>query len=126
MSETTRVTEKGQATIPKELREKYGIESGDEVVWEETDAGIVLRKKQESARGAPVPDDATPETREAVAEELERQVEEIRDRNRPGPDTRRPSTPPTRSRCWGTSSPTGRSMLTPRRPRDSGAPGSSE
>ncbi|PSQ18750.1 AbrB family transcriptional regulator [Halobacteriales archaeon QS_8_69_26] len=83
MSETTRVTEKGQATIPKELREKYGIESGDEVVWEETDDGIVLRKKHDSARGALVPDGTPPEKREEVARELERRVEEIRTRNQP-------------------------------------------
>jgi AbrB family looped-hinge helix DNA binding protein len=31
VSESTRVTEKGQATIPKELREKYDFGPGDEV-----------------------------------------------------------------------------------------------
>ena len=29
MSEATRITEKGQATIPKELREKYDLDPGD-------------------------------------------------------------------------------------------------
>jgi AbrB family looped-hinge helix DNA binding protein len=37
ISETTRVTEKGQTTIPKELREKYDLDPGDEVVWIDTD-----------------------------------------------------------------------------------------
>lgn len=42
---TTRVTDKGQTTIPQELREKYGIEPGDEVVWIEGDDGITIRKQ---------------------------------------------------------------------------------
>ena len=37
MSQSTRITEKGQATIPKELREKYNLKPGDEVVWIDTD-----------------------------------------------------------------------------------------
>jgi bifunctional DNA-binding transcriptional regulator/antitoxin component of YhaV-PrlF toxin-antitoxin module len=32
MSITTHVSEKNQATIPQNLREKYGVEPGDEVV----------------------------------------------------------------------------------------------
>lgn len=40
MSETTRVTAKGQTTIPQEIRERYGIEPGDEVEWVETDDGV--------------------------------------------------------------------------------------
>jgi AbrB family looped-hinge helix DNA binding protein len=36
VSEFTRVTETGQATIPHELREKYDLEPGDEVVWTDT------------------------------------------------------------------------------------------
>jgi AbrB family looped-hinge helix DNA binding protein len=39
------VTEKGQVTIPKEYREKLGISSGDEVAFEETDEGLLVRKK---------------------------------------------------------------------------------
>ncbi|WP_247729658.1 AbrB/MazE/SpoVT family DNA-binding domain-containing protein [Halovivax limisalsi] len=78
MAETTRVSQKGQATIPQSLREKFDIEPGDQVVWKETDDGIVLKKREPSSgRGMLVPDDATPEEREAVAETL---AEEIRDR----------------------------------------------
>lgn len=84
MGETTRITEKGQATIPKELRDKYSLEPGDEIVWEETDEGIVVRKKSQSAYGALLPDDTPEEKREEVAEELETRLEEIRERNRPG------------------------------------------
>jgi AbrB family looped-hinge helix DNA binding protein len=39
----SRVTRKGQATIPSPLRKRFGIEEGDRVVFEETDAGLVLR-----------------------------------------------------------------------------------
>jgi antitoxin PrlF len=39
-----RVTEKGQVTIPKELREQLGIGAGTEVVFERSDEAIVLRK----------------------------------------------------------------------------------
>jgi AbrB family looped-hinge helix DNA binding protein len=82
MSESTRVTRKGQATIPKELREKYDIEPGDEVVWIDTDEGIVVKKRtRTAARGLLVPDDTPEEKREEVAEELTRRLRERRERN---------------------------------------------
>jgi len=40
----SRVTEKGQVTIPKEIREELGIEPGDEITFEETETGYVVRK----------------------------------------------------------------------------------
>jgi len=39
--EVVSVTKKGQATIPKKLREKYGIK--DKVSIEENEKGIILR-----------------------------------------------------------------------------------
>lgn len=82
MSESTRVTEKGQATIPKHLREKYDLEPGDEVVWVDTDDGIVVKKRtRTTGRGLLVPDDADEDTREAVAEELADRLRERRRRN---------------------------------------------
>lgn len=82
MSESTRVTDKGQTTIPKELREKYDLEPGDEVVWLDTEDGIVLKKRSRtSGRGLLVPDDTPREKREEVAEELAERVRERRDRN---------------------------------------------
>ena len=39
-----RVTEKGQVTIPKELRDALGIGAGTEVVFERADDAIVVRK----------------------------------------------------------------------------------
>ncbi|WP_226010887.1 AbrB/MazE/SpoVT family DNA-binding domain-containing protein [Halomicrobium salinisoli] len=82
MSESTRVTEKGQATIPKHLREKYDLEPGDEVVWMDTDDGIVVKKRtRTSGRGMLVPDDTSDQQREEIAEELEQRVRDRRDRN---------------------------------------------
>ncbi len=76
MSETTRITRKGQTTIPQDLREKYGLEPGDEVVWEESEAGLVVKKRRRSgARGSLAPD-ATREERKAIAEELTREIRE--------------------------------------------------
>jgi|APHM01.1.fsa_nt_gi looped-hinge helix DNA binding domain, AbrB family len=82
MSESTRVTEKGQATIPHELREKYGINPGDEVVWMDTDEGIVVKKRTRTGgRGMLVPDDTSDAKREEIAEELGQRVRNRRDRN---------------------------------------------
>lgn len=82
MSETTRVTEKGQATIPKELREKYDLDPGDEVVWIDTEEGIVVKKRTRTgARGMLVPDDTPDEKREEVADELSQRLRDRRDRN---------------------------------------------
>jgi AbrB family looped-hinge helix DNA binding protein len=39
--EVSSVTKKGQATIPKRLRQKYGIK--DKVMFEENECGIVLK-----------------------------------------------------------------------------------
>lgn len=82
MSKSTRITEKGQATIPKVIREKYDLNPGDEVIWIDTDDGIVVKKRtRTSGRGLLVPDDTPTETREAIAEELEQRVRDRRDRN---------------------------------------------
>ena len=80
MSKSTRVTEKGQATIPKELREKYDLEPGDEVVWMDTGKGIVVKKRTRTAgRGMLLPDDTPEEKRKEVAEELSQRIRERRD-----------------------------------------------
>jgi AbrB family looped-hinge helix DNA binding protein len=82
MSKSTRITEKGQATIPKSLREKYDLAPGDEVIWMDTDEGIVVKKRTRTGgRGMLVPDDTSREEREAVAEELAERVRDRRDRN---------------------------------------------
>lgn len=80
MSTTSLITEKGQTTIPKELREKYGIEPGDRVIWEDTEEGIVIRKVVEDAgRGLWVDEDLEGDVREEMARELEDDVRERRE-----------------------------------------------
>ena len=76
---TTRVTRTGQVTIPKELREEFGLEEGDELRWEKTEDGIQIRKATQSAgRGMLVDDDISEEKREEMAEEMEADIREKR------------------------------------------------
>jgi len=76
---TTRLTKKGQATIPKELREAFDLEAGDELLWRETENGIVVRKATGSgARGMLVDDDVPEEKRKEVAEEMTEKIREKR------------------------------------------------
>lgn len=76
---TTRVTRKGQVTIPKHLREEYDLEEGDEIRWEKGENGIKVRKATRSAgRGMLVDDDVSEEKREEIAKELEREIRERR------------------------------------------------
>ena len=73
--ETTRITRKGQVTIPKELREEFGLEEGDEVLWQKTEDGIRVRKATRSAgRGMLVDDGVPEEKREEMAEEMEAEI----------------------------------------------------
>ena len=52
-----RVTEKGQVTIPKDLRDALGIGAGTEVAFERNDETIVLRKIDEgTSRGRRIAD----------------------------------------------------------------------
>lgn len=77
---TTRVTRKGQVTIPKDLREEFGLSEGDEIQWEKTDDGLRVRKATKSTgRGMLVDDDVSEAEREALAEEMEA---DIRDNKR--------------------------------------------
>lgn len=48
---TVRVTEKGQVTIPKHLRDELGIGAGTEVEFERADDAIVVRKVASPTRG---------------------------------------------------------------------------
>lgn len=76
---TTRITRKGQVTIPKELREEFGLEEGDEVRWERGEDGIQVRKATQSAgRGMLVDDDLSEETREDMAEDMEAEIRKKR------------------------------------------------
>jgi AbrB family looped-hinge helix DNA binding protein len=77
--ETTRITRKGQVTIPKKLREEMGLEEGDELLWQKADDGIRVRKATRSAgRGMLVDDDVSEAKREEMAEEMEAEIREKR------------------------------------------------
>lgn len=77
--ETTRITRKGQVTIPKKFREEFGLEEGDELRWEKDENGIRVRKATRSAgRGMLVDDDIPEEKREKMAEEMEAEIREQR------------------------------------------------
>ncbi|WP_435317133.1 AbrB/MazE/SpoVT family DNA-binding domain-containing protein [Haloarchaeobius sp. TZWSO28] len=76
---TTRITRKGQVTIPKELREEFGLEEGDELLWQKTEDGIRVRKTTRSAgRGMLVSDDVPEEKREEMAAEMEAEIRQKR------------------------------------------------
>ncbi|HKL28414.1 MAG TPA: AbrB/MazE/SpoVT family DNA-binding domain-containing protein [Natrialbaceae archaeon] len=76
---TTRITRKGQVTIPKELREEFGLEAGDELRWEKTEDGIRVRKATQSAgRGMLVDDDVSEAKREEMAKAMEANIREQR------------------------------------------------
>lgn len=78
-TETTRITRKGQVTIPKQLREEYGLSEGDELRWETDDDGIKIRKATRSSGRGMLVDDDIPETkREEMATELEATIREKR------------------------------------------------
>ncbi len=77
--EITRITRKGQVTIPKKLREEFGLEKGDELLWQKTEEGIRVRKTTRSAgRGMLVDDDVPAEKREEIATEMEMDIREKR------------------------------------------------
>lgn len=41
---TTRITSKGQVTIPKEIRERYGFSEGDYLILEPRGEDLVVRR----------------------------------------------------------------------------------
>lgn len=76
--ETTRITRKGQVTIPKDLREEYGLEEGDELLWQTGEDGITVRKATRSAGRGMLADDVSEDKREEMAEEMETEIREKR------------------------------------------------
>lgn len=45
--ETSVLTSKGQLLIPKRIRNKYGIQSGVKVIFEEVSNGVIIRAMNE-------------------------------------------------------------------------------
>jgi AbrB family looped-hinge helix DNA binding protein len=52
MNKVARVREKGDITIPKSLRQKWGIVPGDLLGFEETDRGLLLTRSEVIAKDA--------------------------------------------------------------------------
>lgn len=81
-----RVTTKGQVTIPKEVRERMGIEPGDEVSFEPTNGGFEIRKEApttesgadpfETHRGRADSDESMPDRMRRLRGEFPRETEE--------------------------------------------------
>ena len=78
MSQTTHVSEKGQATIPQNLREKYGIDPGDEVIWLDTGDGIIVKKRTQTGARGLLAEGLNEDEREEVAEEFAAYIREKR------------------------------------------------
>jgi antitoxin PrlF len=68
------VSQKGQTTIPIEVRDALGIHPGDEIQFEETDTGYVLRKQSD--------DDQFGKWHGAISTDrsMRERMEELRDR----------------------------------------------
>lgn len=65
------MTDNGRTTIPKELREKYGIEPRDTVIREDTESGVVIQRViSDAGRGMLVDENLDREDREAIAKAL--------------------------------------------------------
>lgn len=78
MGNSTRVTDKWQATIPENLCEKYDREPGDEVIWIDTEEGIMMKRcTQNGGRGILLRNDSPQERRQEVADKL---IKRVRDR----------------------------------------------
>ena len=46
---TSRLTAKGQITIPKALRERLGLRSGDAIEFIEVEGGLLVQKQQSAS-----------------------------------------------------------------------------
>ncbi len=45
-----KITSKGQITLPKPLRDKLGLETGDKIVIKETSEGYIIEKELDEQR----------------------------------------------------------------------------
>ena len=76
----SKVTRQGQTTIPKDIRDKYGIDEGDEVTYIDLGDHIVLLPKPrnpiEALKKLQVPDDASiHEIKQVALDAAKRDVE---------------------------------------------------
>ena len=47
VSSMTKMTSKGQATVPRFIRSKMGFEAGDNLIWEIQDDVVIVRKPKD-------------------------------------------------------------------------------
>jgi antitoxin PrlF len=66
----TKVTSKGQVTIPKAVRDQFDIEEGDYLIFDPRDNEIVIRK------GQVVADESMEDDFNSLADSIARQFEE--------------------------------------------------
>ena len=50
MSYQSKITSKGQVTIPKDLRDRFGFKEGEEVLMVPENEGILLKHRMDSIR----------------------------------------------------------------------------
>ncbi len=50
MSYQSKITSKGQVTIPKDLRDRFGLKEGEEVLMVPENEGILLKHRMDSMR----------------------------------------------------------------------------
>ncbi|WP_437734373.1 AbrB/MazE/SpoVT family DNA-binding domain-containing protein [Sorangium sp. So ce1335] len=78
----SRITSKGQVTIPEAIRRRVGLQAGEQIEWEITDAGAITIRKtgrslDELASILPRPE------RALTVEEMDRAVgERLREKHR--------------------------------------------
>jgi len=73
MRNIVKVTRRGQTTIPAEFRKRFGIKEGDELIWEHTEAGLLLKAFPKLEESAGI------DAGFGRVEEIKRQVEKLRE-----------------------------------------------
>lgn len=73
MQNVVKVTRRGQTTIPAELREKFGIKEGDELLVEATEKGLLFKpiRKLEDCAGI--------YAKYGKVEEIKKEIEKLRE-----------------------------------------------
>ena len=74
---TSKVTSKGQVTIPAEIRKNLGLEDGTNVVFLELEDGVLI-KSEKIIREALEPFDKRRKALKLTKKDLEREVQEER------------------------------------------------
>lgn len=80
MTETRKIGDRGQVTIPKRLRDKENLRSGDELEFKEENGKIVLEKKEALKEELIEGYKAMGEEQTEIAEEMIKSSEEVTER----------------------------------------------